>query len=892
MLDTSTSVDTSSDQNPAAEVRALLLKWANEQPLWKQEALRRILKGDHNSNDVEEIAEAVEKVATKSGTDDFKPISNADFGTSVETHDKFHLEKLHEVQNVNRLASNQVLNFGKTGLTAIYGDNGSGKSGYARIFKRACGARDQESILANVFAEAPAAPASASFVLGGLSSDSLTIPWKNDGSVAEAPLNSIPVFDSRAAPFYVEKSAALAFIPYGLDCFERLATLLDAVAARLNQHIATIDANCAKPLIEGDLQVKAEEAFVALLGLQYPELEQHLVWDSELQKALDTVSEAAADPVARASTLQAAATDLTKFVSELKAAHQLVSDANIQLAIKLRDGAKAAQAAADLSAEELFSAQPLQGIGGESWRMLFEAARNFSTTSAYPGREFPPDEDGDRCVLCLQDLDAAARIRFGEFRSFVTAEISTNAAALRSQLEDYAVKFSEGSAALNKLALDPATRANATAETTELDEVRAAIASRIGTIEQILSNSTHDIAKSLPVGPWEKCLERSAAMELAATELQVLIDSGSAGLLADKQTTLQIRFAFCHSPGPTKLRWQSLIRRANLLVAIQSCSTSNVTKRGGELVRQFVTEKLSQRFDAERVALSITSLEVQLSATAKKGGVERNLSLGKQTLKAAPPLVLSEGEYRASALAAFFAEQSMSPLSTPLVIDDPVSSLDHKRREMVATRIVAEAKTRQVIVFTHDLPFFVMLETACGARQVPWTRVYLERAKGGYGAISDQPAPWDAQGFGERKQVLTQKLSELKKQYADAGDNEEYRDNITVFYDRLRKTWERGLEELVMNNTIVRYRPSLQTLRLNRVSVDDEIYQSFTEGMTNASKITGHDQAAELGGAWPEPATAEGLLADLSAFEALVKTKANQTEKNRKAAAKAPPASQ
>ena len=94
-----------------------------------------------------------------------------------------------------------------------------------------------------------------------------------------------------------------------------------------------------------------------------------------------------------------------------------------------------------------------------------------------------------------------------------------------------------------------------------------------------------------------------------------------------------------------------------------------------------------------------------------------------------------------------------------------------------------------------------------------------------------------------------------------------------------------------MNNTIVRYRPSLQTLRLNRVSVDDELYQSFTDAMTNASKITGHDQAAGLGGAWPEPATAEGLLAELSAFEVLAKTKAQQTEKNRKGAAKAPSAS-
>jgi len=889
MVDDSTSVETGGEPNPAAEVRALILQWASEQPLWKQEALRRILKSDHSGKDVEEIAEAVEREVTKSQGPEFKPLTNADFGTSVESLDAFHLVKLHEVENVNRLASEQVLQFGETGLTAIYGDNGSGKSGYARIFKRACGARDQESILANVFAEAPTKPAAASFVLAGQSVAPLTIAWKNDGATPQAPLNSIPVFDSRAAPFYVEKSAALAFVPYGLDCFERLAALLDAVSAQRHQQVTMIDAACAKPLVEGDLQAKAEEAFVALLSLEYPELEKHLVWSEELQEALDAVSEAAADPQARVKTLLEASIDLKQYVTGLHAAHQMVSDANIQTAINLKQGAKAAQAAANLSADELFSRKPLKGIGSESWRMLFEAARNFSTMSAYPGREFPPSDEGDRCVLCLQDLDSEARARFHEFDSFVKAEVSTNAAVMHAKLEDYATAFSEGVEAINKLTLSPLTRANAAAETTELDDLRATITTRASIIEQVLGGKARENPEPLPAGPWDKCLERAAAMEVAASELQTLIESGGASALADQLVSLQIRFAFCQLPGPIKMRWQALIRRTNLLVAVQSCSTSNVTKRGGELLKQFVTERLRQRFEAERAALNITSLEVQLSATPKKGSIERSLSLGKQTLKAPPPQVLSEGEYRAAALAAFFAEQSMSSRSTPLVIDDPVSSLDHKRREMVAARIVAEAKGRQVIVFTHDLPFFIMLEAACGASQVPWTRIYLERAKGGYGSVSDQPAPWDAQKFGERKNFLSQKLADLKKYFAEHGDDEEYRNKITVFFDRLRKTWERGLEELVFNNTVVRYRPGIQTLSLNRVSVDDELYHAFTNGMTNASKITGHDQAAGLGGAWPEPAVAEALFNEIVAFETLAKAKAQSTEKGRKGGAKAGP---
>jgi len=882
-----TSAETA-EENPAAAVRVQILKWAAEQPLWKQEALRRVLQGNYAASDVDELATAVEQTAVDTKSE-YKTLENNDFPTSVAASSKFILDQIRDVKNVNRLAPKQEIKFGATGLTAIYGDNGSGKSGYARVFKRACGARDQESILADVFADTPVDPASATFLLKGLSPDPLTIDWKNDGGAAATPLNNVAVFDSRAAPFYVEKSAVLTFVPYGLDCFERLASLLDAISLCLSQRIAKIDESCAHPLVEGNLQAAAEEAFVELLALKYPDLEEHLIWNDDLQKALDAVSHAAADPAGRVAGLRKATENLETFVAGLSIAHQFVSDANIQLATTLRDDAKAAQAAADAGAEQLFADHPLKGVGTEPWRILFNAAKAFSDTTAYPGREFPPHDPGDRCVLCLQELDADAQTRLAQFQSFVMAEISATAAAAAAAFKDFVGSFEEASAAFGKLSLDAATRADASAEAVELDLVRTAILGRFEIIEKTITEEPKATPNPLPDGPWEKCLKRAAALKHAADELQALIDSGNAGQLANQQIALQVRQAFCHSPGPVKLRWQALHRRAELAAAIPSCGTSNVTKRGGDLLRQFVTERLSQRFEAERAALNITNVEVQLTATPKKGGVERNLNLGKQAIKAPAPNVLSEGEYRAAALAAFFAEQSMTAQCAPLVIDDPVSSLDHKRRELVATRLAAEAKFRQVIVFTHDLAFFVTLEAACAANQVPWTRIYLERSSGGYGSVSDQPAPWDAQSFGERKQNLAQRLAELTKHHKDLGENEAYRDKITVFFDRARKTWERGLEELVLNNTVVRYRPSLQTLRLKDVVIDDAVYQAFTDGMTNASKITGHDQAIGLGGGWPDPAAAEALLTELIAFEALVKSKSQQAGKSRKAAAKPTP---
>ena len=59
------------------------------------------------------------------------------------------LRSISDVTGVNALCPDQKLVFGDA-LTVIYGHNGSGKTGYVRILKRACGARTHEDIWTNV----------------------------------------------------------------------------------------------------------------------------------------------------------------------------------------------------------------------------------------------------------------------------------------------------------------------------------------------------------------------------------------------------------------------------------------------------------------------------------------------------------------------------------------------------------------------------------------------------------------------------------------------------------------------------------------------------------------------------------------------------------------------
>lgn len=82
-----------------------------------------------------------------------------------------------------------------------------------------------------------------------------------------------------------------------------------------------------------------------------------------------------------------------------------------------------------------------------------------------------------------------------------------------------------------------------------------------------------------------------------------------------------------------------------------------------------------------------------------------------------PGKILSEGEQRAVSIANFLTEVNMDANNRGIVLDDPVSSLDHRRRTRIAERLLEEACRRQVIVFTHEISFFMEMKVKAGKEQ-------------------------------------------------------------------------------------------------------------------------------------------------------------------------------
>jgi hypothetical protein len=126
-----------------------LIDWAASRPAWQRAVLVRLAHGEEITNeDIAAIARRLIDGSQESPTGltvDDLPGAGHSAGKTVT------LTAIHPVAHVNALRDGEVLTFNDQGITVVYGDNASGKSGYARLIKQVVRAHHHERILSDIF---------------------------------------------------------------------------------------------------------------------------------------------------------------------------------------------------------------------------------------------------------------------------------------------------------------------------------------------------------------------------------------------------------------------------------------------------------------------------------------------------------------------------------------------------------------------------------------------------------------------------------------------------------------------------------------------------------------------------------------------------------------------
>ena len=182
--------------------------------------------------------------------------------------------------------------------------------------------------------------------------------------------------------------------------------------------------------------------------------------------------------------------------------------------------------------------------------------------------------------------------------------------------------------------------------------------------------------------------------------------------------------------------------------------------------------------------------------------------------------MLSEGERRIVALAAFLADVTGNRSNSPIVFDDPISSLDQIFEEKVIARLVELSQDRQVLVLTHRLSFLGLMNDLSDSGL---NEVHIRREPWGTGQPGAIPI------FGKRpdralNQLKDERVSKAKKVYESEGSDSYYIHAKSICSD-FRILIERLVETVFLADVVQRHRRAVNTKgkieNLLKINADD-----------------------------------------------------------------------
>lgn len=820
--------------------------WLNTRPKWLQTAARLMIDSKRRPNDAEtdELVRLC-KLEAKGVTDPgFLTVVP---GTLSEAANKpmLRIDEILEVHGLNAIKAGAKLPMGSSNLTVVYGQNGTGKSGYARLLKQICGSRSKDEIRSNVFDPTPT-ECRAQFKISVDGKEDL-VHW-DVPSGPHVALRHAQVFDTKSAQLYMGQTEA-CYEPSRMKFVSALIATADSVRLKLEAEKEALTK--ALPVIPEKLKGTAEAKW--LIGLKSTTSPATIDKECLYSEALDREridSEGLLAEKDIAGRLQAIGKEKTALASIEKTMKSLLDGLSEEAALELsqlKKNAVQARKTSEEAATAVFGKAELEGVGSTTWQQMWEQARAYSIAMAYPQEAFPNTSADARCVLCHQQLDAAAKTRMAEFEGFVTHGLETAAKAAETG-------FNERKARLPVLP----SQAGWVVQVSTLGFEEA---DAIATFGQLKARSEHiglgQQTADVQAFDWTRInaaiKKKSEALNEEEQSLSALQKDEHRQKMQHRVLQLQMKQWLSQNKASILAEKARLTSVAELEKARTSASTSQLTIKKNDLGKTELNAGYQARFIDELSQLGGKRIPV---APQSKSGGKGKITFGLNLVGAhgthGPEFILSEGETRIASLAAFLADTTGSNQLAPFIFDDPISSLDQDFEEKVVERLVTLAATRQVIIFTHRLSLVALVEAVTDKWSkmpemptVKPTITSLRRMDKCAGIVAAQSAR-DLKPEKAVRGLIDHTITRLKKIQADA-DVDAYEIHAKSACSDFRIIVERTVEFILLADVIGRFRRAINTQnKLHKVAKVTNADCVFIDDLMTRYSVFEHSQSDEL----------------------------------------------
>ncbi len=615
---------------------------------------------------------------------------------------KIDITSLSEVSGINKLAKDQTIDFSKN-VTVVYGENGSGKTGYGRILKALGYSYDPANIIYNDIYKAKE-PRTATIKYNVDGTD-LNFIW--DGNNKNDDLQNISVFNNNCVQISIADNRGLLVSPIGFHLFSLITFELGQLAEMLQKHL---DKHPTLITWQSILHPGTpQEQYVTNLkgNSSVPKLEEigafkeeHLQKLSKTEQELKNLNKQLLD--IELLQLKQEIGELNTVIAKINKAKRVLSEANLQKLIDISADILTLENKETVGIKEIAETNGIQFYTSQQFTSFIKAADEYLKIL---GKEKYPESEKETCIYCQQELvsekskdllSSYHKLLSDNTQDQIKNTKETKTGLIAEFLEvDTQIVLQHGSFGIDGelKAIQPTTlidynktvnqiiseiKANQTvsqAVSIAFEDYISIFETRLLQIEEVVQN------KSLLL---ENIVSKEKELQRIIIELQ---DRRSlSGKLEEIKTIITNK---------------SLVSK--LLGAKSQFSTNAISRKTTEAREALLQQNFNSIFENELKDLRKSSIKIQINFGTDKGKSKMQQRLNSSFILSE---ILSDGEQKAIALAEFLTELQLDNSKAPVIFDDPVNSLDHHIIDDVARRLLALSKGRQVVIFTHSVLLF------------------------------------------------------------------------------------------------------------------------------------------------------------------------------------------
>lgn len=778
---------------------------------------------------------------------------------------KIKIREVKDFVDVNAISKRCSVKFGPS-LTLIYGGNGSGKSGVGRLLCNACFSRGDREILPNVKTGSSTAQsvAKATFVI----EDEAGTPTEIDYALGDNDenLKRFSVFDSKSILIHLDQSNNVNFTPAQVKIFDKVADTISKLEEKLTSErnakkkdnpfqsmflenattdIAVFCKNISASTKEADF-LKHASFDPKVDGAAVTELESQI----EAKKKLD-IPKKRSQLATDCQNLEALKASLEKVVNRFTPQKMTETNALITDILEKKKLVESLSAAS-------FDDGLFKCIGSAEWKSLITAAKSLYDAEklANAGKKL------SHCMLCHQELTKEAQSLFERYWEFLQSKAESELSQSDKKRTDLLQQLKSVKAMYPQFL---ATDAGVKLLNDEDAPCLARLKVQFGTLSGVLTDWISQIGKLQTVNRKEvPVIDLSKIDALVATktdEQSKLVDpSGEIATLSAKLNSLKHKKEVAAVKDAALeymdfLRWQSKANRAGF-ASIKMATT----KKRTELFLTGVAKDYKGAFNQELAKLGC-DFNLVMNTSGEHGATVREYRLDFAE-NYSPSEILSEGEQNACSLADFLTETQLDGNNCGIIFDDPVTSLDHERKDKIAQRLAIEAGQRQVVVLTHDIAFMSQLVKHADKYNVPLVAHWMRKVDGVPGCIKENESPKMAS-----VKSLKADCQVAIKGYDSLPPKEQER-ALGAAFDYLRSACEALIEEVLYAGTMQRYEDHIRVQNLEEAIFDQNAALKIVDLHGRLSEVLlAHNRSDLQRENLPSLADLNALLKEFEALE-------------------------